>query len=94
MRVQPKAEKQVEYKKKKELDAQRRKAKARLGKLEKEIAETEDKLSALNEKLNTPEVSSDYEQLMEVTDEINITEAALEVMYAEWEELSEITEGA
>lgn len=91
---QPKAEKQVEYKKKKELDAQRRKAKARLGKLEKEIAETEDKLSALNEKLNTPEVSSDYEQLMEVTDEINITEAALEVMYAEWEELSEITEGA
>ena len=88
---EPKQEKQVEYKKKKELDAQRRKAKARLGKLEKEIADVEDKLTELNDKLNTPEVSSDYEQLMSVTEEISLTESKLDILYNEWEELSEIT---
>ena len=88
---EPKQEKQVEYKKKKELDAQRRKAKARLGKLEKEIADVEDKLTELNDKLNTPEVSSDYEQLMSVTEEISLTESKLDILYNEWEELAEIT---
>ena len=83
------SEKQSEHKNKKEQDALRRKAKARLGRLENEISETEEKLSALNEKLGTPEVSSDYEKLMEITDEISQTESALEVMYEEWEELVE-----
>ena len=83
------SEKQSEHKNKKEQDALRRKAKARLGRLENEISGTEEKLSALNEKLGTPEVSSDYEKLMEITDEISQTESALEVMYEEWEELVE-----
>ena len=85
-------EKQSEYKKKKESDALRRKAKARIGKLEKEIAQTEEKLSELNEQLSTPEISSDYEKLMQMTDEISQTEAALDIMYNEWEELTEILE--
>ena len=88
----PKQEKQVEYKKKKELDSQRRKARARLGRLEKEISDAEDRLSELNDYLNSPEVSSDYERLMKTTDEISQTESALEVMYEEWEELSELTQ--
>lgn len=83
-------EKQSDYKKKKELDAQRRKAKAKLNKLEKDIAETENRLETLNEQLNTPEVSSDYEKLMQITAEITQTESVLEVMYLQWEELSEI----
>lgn len=81
-------EKQSGYKKKKEQDAIRRKAKARLGKLENDISETEEKLSQLNEKLNTPEVSSDYEKLMEITEKISQTESILEEMYSEWEELA------
>ena len=88
----PKQEKQVDYKKKKELDAQRRKAKARLGRIEKEISDAEERLSELNEMLNSPEVSSDYEKLLKTTDEITQTESALEVMYGEWEELSELTQ--
>ena len=90
--AEPKQEKQVDYKKKKELDAQRRKAKARLGRLEKEISDAEERLSELNEMLNSPEVSSDYEKLLKTTDEITQTESALEVMYGEWEELSELTQ--
>lgn len=88
----PKEVNQSDYKNKKEADAQRRKAKAKLNKLEKEIAETELKLTELNEKLNTPEISSDYEELMRVTDEISKTESVLYVMYTEWENLTEITE--
>ena len=88
--AKPAEEKQTEYKKKKELDARRRKARAQLNKLEKEIADCEEKLAALNEQLGS--VSTDYEQLMQVTDEISHTESALEVMYDTWEELSAAAE--
>lgn len=80
-------EKQSEYKKKKENDALRRKNKARLTKLEAEISEMENKLSGLNESLNDPSVSADYEKLMEVTSSISTGEAALEALYEEWENL-------
>lgn len=87
--AEPRQEKQTEYKNKKERDALRRKARARLVKLETEIAEKEDLLSTLNEQLNSPEISSDYEKILETTNKINETQSLLDIMYSEWEQLSE-----
>ena len=47
----------------------------------------ENKLSGLNESLNDPSISADYEKLMEVTSSISTGEAALEALYEEWENL-------
>lgn len=85
-----KEEKQSEYKNKKERDAQRRKARAKVSKLEIEISEKEDKISMLNDELNTPNISSDYQKTIEITSEIEKLQKELDIMYEEWESLSEI----
>ena len=82
-------EKQTEYKNKKERDALRRKAKARIAKLETEISEKEDLINVLNARLNDTEISSSYEKALEVTNRIEQTQRELESLYSEWEELSE-----
>lgn len=87
---EPKAEKQSEYKNKREQDAKRRKAKVRLGKIENEISETEDQLSQYHTMLNLPENSTSYEKIMEITSQIEETQRKLDALYSEWEELSEI----
>ena len=83
------SEKQTEYKNKKERDALRRKMKARLSKVEVEIAEKENLLNDLNAEMNSPEVSSDYEKMLELTNKIDEEQRKLESLYSEWEELSE-----
>ena len=81
-------EKQTEYKNKKERDAQRRKNKVRLARLEQEISENEDRLTQLNSELNDPDNASDYEKTMELTTELERQQSILDAMYSEWEELS------
>ena len=88
--VEERAEKQTEYKNKKERDALRRKAKARLAKLEAEISEKEDMINVLNESLNDTEISSSYEKALEVTNRIEQEQRELENLYSEWENLSEV----
>ena len=85
-------EKQSEYKNKKEQDARRRKDKVRLNKLEAEIAASEEKLALLNEALSDPDNAADYEKLMKITEEISSAERAVELLYEEWEEISERNE--
>ena len=87
--AEERAEKQTEYKNKKERDALRRKAKARIAKLETEISEKEDLINSLNESLNDTEISSSYEKALEVTNRIEQEQRELENLYSEWEELSE-----
>jgi len=87
--VEEKTEKQTEYKNKKERDALRRKAKARIARLETEIAEKEDMINSLNESLNDTEISSSYEKALEVTNRIEQEQRKLDSLYSEWEELSE-----
>ena len=87
--AEERAEKQTEYKNKKERDALRRKAKARIAKLETEISEKEDLINSLNESLNDTEISSSYEKALEVTNRIEQEQRKLENLYSEWEELSE-----
>lgn len=87
-----KTEKNNGYKNKKEQDARRRKDKARLNKLESEIADSEERLSLLNEALSDPDNMADYEKLLKITDDISAAETALELLYEEWEEISERNE--
>ena len=63
--------------------------KARLSKVEVEIAEKENLLNDLNAEMNSPEVSSDYEKMLELTNKIDEEQRKLESLYSEWEELSE-----
>ena len=39
--------------------------------------------------MNAPEVSSDYEKMLELTNKIDEEQRKLESLYSEWEELSE-----
>lgn len=82
------SEKQADFRNKKERDAQRRKNKARLTKLELEIASQEEKLNELNEALNDPENSCSYEKTLELTESLDKVQNILDSMYEEWEELS------
>lgn len=96
--IQNKAEKPVkkvnDYKLKKEQAAQERKRKSLLAKTEKEIEELEIEISEIEEKLNSQEVQSDYEKLIEYTNLLDEKNNELFEKYALWEELQEeLTQG-
>ncbi len=84
----PQTEKQAEYKNKKERDALRRRQKARIAKLEQEISEAEDRVSALNAELSEPENACSYEKTLELTEAIDKAQHQLEALYSEWESTS------
>lgn len=85
-------EKQTEYKNKKERDAQRRKARAMLGKCEQEIADTEAEIENYNIQLTLPEVSSDYVRISELTELLEKSQKHLDALYEQWDELSTLAE--
>lgn len=76
-----------DYKLRKEKASNERKRKTRISKLEIEIVETENKIARLEQELSTPEISGDYEKLLEYTSSLNDLRSSLEDMYSEWEML-------
>ena len=76
-----------DYKLRKEKASNERKRKTRIAKLEAEIESTENKILLLEEGISNPEVSADYEKLLEYTNDLNNLRINLETMYSEWEEL-------
>ncbi len=76
-----------DYKLRKEKASNERKRKTKIAKLEVEIEENENKIASLEEELSTPEVSGDYEKLLEYTNNLDALRTSLEEMYSEWEEL-------
>lgn len=76
-----------DYKLRKEKASNERKRKTRISKLELEIEETENNISTLEDELATPEISADYEKLLEYTNKLNDLRTSLEEMYSEWEKL-------
>lgn len=81
-----KPKKQNDYKLKKERQSQLRKAKTRLTKCEAEIEDAENEIEEINEKMT----SSDYEELMELTDRLHTVTNLRDGLYDEWEKLSEL----
>ena len=76
-----------DYKLRKEKASNERKRKTRISKLEVEIEETENKISLLEAEISTPEISANYEKLLEFTNNLNDLRTSLEDMYFEWEQL-------
>ena len=76
-----------DYKLRKEQASNERKRKTLIAKTEKEIADTENELDILQNSLSSPEITADYEKLIEVTEAINNLENALQELYDKWESL-------
>ena len=83
--VSPKAN---AYKQKKERASEIRKKKAALRRCEQDIENTELEIEELNEKLLDPEVSSNYEQTLEITNQITACKERSDALMNEWTELT------
>ncbi len=77
------------YKQRKEREAELRRMRTALKKLEQEIEGNDAKRGELEEQLNHPEVAADYEELTRVTEELTKLNARSEELLSEWTELSE-----
>ncbi|MBE6815203.1 MAG: ABC-F family ATP-binding cassette domain-containing protein [Ruminococcaceae bacterium] len=77
------------YKLQKEQQALERKRNSRISKIEKEIEEKENEISEIQNLLELPETSADYEKLLELTAKFDLLKNELDELYSEWEELQE-----
>ena len=87
-----KAEKVNDYKLKKEQASQQRKLKTQLTRTENDIASLEKEIEDIQEKLNTEEIQTDYEKLLELTDLLNLKNDELLDKYSLWDELQAMVE--
>lgn len=88
VKAEQKAEKPKvnDYKLRKERESNKRKLRTRLTRCEEEISSTEEKIEELNSQLQTPEVSVDYERVLEMTESLKSLHEKLESLYSDWEQ--------
>ena len=77
------------YKLQKEQQALERKRNSRISKIEKEIEEKETAIAEIQDLLQLPDTSADYEKLLELTEQFDLLKNELDNLYSEWEELQE-----
>lgn len=88
--VKAQTEKKVsDYKLKKEQAAELRKLKTQLSKTEQQIENTESEIEKIQAELNNPDMQSDYEKIIELTQQLQDRNGELEDLYALWEDLQE-----
>lgn len=87
------APKQNLYKQRKERDAELRKKRAALRRLEGEIEENDGAVSDLEKSLENPDTAADYEAVARISQEIAGLREKAEALLAEWTALSEELEG-
>ncbi len=85
-------EKGTEYKERKKRDAQLRKSRAALRRTEQEIDDIEQQISALEQELQKPEIVSDYEATLEITNKMDALKCTNDELFEQWSELSEEVE--
>lgn len=81
-------QKNTAYRQKKERASEIRKKRAALRRCEQDIDAVDAEIEELNEKLSTPEVSSNYEQALEITDKIAACKERSDALMNEWTELT------
>lgn len=79
----------IDYKMKKEMQAQERKRRSMLKKTEQEIEETELEMEKVNEQLADTQVTSDYQKLIELSGKLEELKTKQEQLYEQWAELSD-----
>ncbi len=77
------------YKQKKERESERRKLDGKIRRCEEAIETVDSEIEETNEILSSPETSSDYEKIIELTDKLSELKAKQEELMVEWESLSE-----
>ena len=77
------------YKRKKELESEKRRLDGRIRRCEEAVAAVEGELEEANAALSAPETASDYEKILFWTDTLHDLHAKQEELLAEWESLSE-----
>ena len=82
----------IAHKLKKEQASQQRKLKTQLTRTENDIASLEKEIEDIQEKLNTEEIQTDYEKLLELTDLLNLKNDELLDKYSLWDELQRMVE--
>lgn len=87
------APKQNLYKQRKERDAELRKKRAALRRLETEIEENDGAVSELEKSLENPDIAADYEAVARISQEIAELREKADVLLAQWTALSEELEG-
>jgi ATP-binding cassette subfamily F protein 3 len=81
-----------EYKERKKRDAELRKSRAALKRTEQEIDDTEQQISALEQELLKPEIASDYEATLEITNQMDALKSKNDELFQLWSTLSEQVE--
>ena len=77
----------IDYKQQKEYESQKRKLATNIKRAEEKISELEAKIEEINKKLTCDDITSDYEQIVVLTDQLNEYNVELEVQMIEWENL-------
>lgn len=85
--VKPQGEKVNSYKLKKEQASNLRKLKTKLKNTEAQIEELEIKIESAQQSLQSPEIQSDYQMLLETTDALQQLNKEHDDLYAEWEKI-------
>lgn len=87
--LKPKEQKPVinDYKLRKEKASNERKRKNRLARVETQIGELEQEISDYENEIINPEISGNYEKLLEYIEKLNTLRTELEKLYEEWEQL-------
>lgn len=89
-RVKEKSQPKInDYKLKKELASEQRKLRTQLAKTEEAIAQLEAEISDLSDMINSPEVQSDYEKLLDYTQLLQQKNDELDEKFLLWEEIQE-----
>lgn len=84
--------KENSYKKQKELESEIRKTKGKISRMETEIDKLDEVTEDLQNKINSPEISADYEKILSLTEDLNENIKLQEAKMTEWQELCEYLE--
>lgn len=76
-----------DYKLKKELASNLRKSKTKLSNTEADIETTENEIIEVEDKLNNPDIQSDYEKIVEATEKLEALTMKRDSLYKLWEQL-------
>ena len=83
------APKKSDYLQQKEAQRAERMRKSRLAKLEKELAEIDEEITRLQNELNTPAVTADYQQIAALTEALDELHTRQDALTEEWVALAE-----
>ncbi len=81
-----------EYKLRKEQESLERRRAGEIRRLEERIENLENKKSEIEQELSRPDAASDYQKLMELTDNLNDINSELSSLYERWESVSDLND--